>query len=184
MTHFSIRFCLLQLALLAKLNWLTISPHYSYLVSESESCGVHLRCLEIGLAINRMRSSSSLLVAITLILLSVQSLQGAQISLQFTRTTQSNPWKLPSFARGGRSIQPSTTVSSLLLQVRGGSDQWYGDDDYRKERPNRREYGYEEEKKVDDYYYGEQQDGRYYEDERRYDEYDDRGRGVVSYSSV
>jgi hypothetical protein len=125
-----------------------------------------------------MLSSSSLLVAITLVLLSVQSLQGAQISLQFTRTTQSNPWKLPSFAKGGRSIQPSTTVSSLLLQVRGGSDQWYGDDDYRKERPNRREYGYEEEKKVDDYYYGEQQDGRYYEDERRYDEYDDRGRGV------
>lgn len=44
MTHFSIRFGLLQLALLAKRNWLTISPHYSYLVSESESCGVHLRC--------------------------------------------------------------------------------------------------------------------------------------------
>ncbi len=114
---------------------------------------------EIGRAIIRMLSSSSLLVAITLVLLSVQSLQGAQISLQFTRTTQSNPWKLPSFAKGGRSIQPSTTVSSLLLQVRGGSDQWYGNDDYRKERPNRREYGYEEEKKVDDYYYGEQQDG-------------------------
>lgn len=131
-----------------------------------------------------MLSSSSSLVAITLILASIPQLQGAQISLQFTRATQSNVRKLPSFAnRGGRSIQPLTTsVSSLLMQVRGGSDQWYGDDDYRNERPKRKEYGYEEEKKVDDYYYGEQQDGRYYEDERRYDEYDDRGQGVVSYA--
>lgn len=115
------------------------------------------------------------------LILASASVDGAQISLQFTRTTHLNPWKLPSFVKGARTVGPSTTTSSVLLQVRGGSDPYYNnhDDDYRRnDKPGRSEYGYEEEKKVeDDYYYGEQPDGRYYEEERRYD---DRGRGGVS----
>lgn len=120
---------------------------------------------------------------------------GAQISLQFTRTTKSDRWKIPSFVKGGRIAQhqPTTTVSSVLLQVRGGSDNrgdgdpsgyYHDDDNYSSQRsppdrsPSKRpDY---EEKRVDDYYYEGQDGSKYYEEDiRRYDEYDDRGRVSV-----
>ena len=73
------------------------------------------------------------------------------------------------------------SISSFLLQVRGGNDRdprgfYYDDDDTIKraksDRYSPREYDYREEKRNDDYYY---QDGNYEED-RRYDrDYDDRG---------
>ena len=127
-----------------------------------------------------------MLLLLSLITLSLApSVHGAQITLQFTRATQSNAWKLPPFVKGGRAVQPpSRTVSSVLLQVRGGSDNrgdpsgYYYDDDYRKDKTPRRRDEYEE-KRADDYYYGEQ-DRTYYEEDGRYEEYDDRGRGGVS----
>lgn len=126
-----------------------------------------------------------LALLITLLACIPTSSHGAQISLQFTRATHSNAWKIPSFVKGGRTIpkqqHPTQTISSLLLQVRGGSDNrgdppggYYRDDEYSSRR--RPEY---EEKRIDDYYC--EQDGRsYYEEDRRYEEYDDRGRGGVS----
>lgn len=125
----------------------------------------------------------------------------AQVSLQFTRTTHRNAaaWKLPSFIKSGRVTgrqrnppPVSTTVSQVLLEVRGGSDNYSGNDpdgryynnydnDYSRRRPNKdKRDDYYEEKRVDDYYYGEQPDGSYYEEDRHYEEYDDRGRGGVS----
>lgn len=100
----------------------------------------------------------------------------------FPHASLAAPWKVPTFVKGGRRCLSSPmSVSSFLLQVRGGSDRdpsgFYDDDDNIKRAKSDRysppEYDYREEKRNDDYY---SQDGNYYEDDRRYDrDYDDRG---------
>ena len=112
---------------------------------------------------------------------------GAQISLQFTRTTARNAWKPPPFKGGRSAVQPPAhSISSLLLQVRGGSDPYgYSYNDSEEDRKPKRS-DYQEEKRVGDYYYGEQ-DETYYQEERRcqeVDEYNDRGRRPVSCQCV
>lgn len=109
----------------------------------------------------------------------IGSIQGGS---DFSHASLAAPREVPTFVKGGRRCLSSPmSVSSFLLQVRGGSDRdpsgfYYDDDNIKRANSDRyspREYDYREEKRNDDYY---SQDGNYYEDDRRYDrDYDDRG---------
>lgn len=129
-----------------------------------------------------MSQSISLLVVLSLC---IGSIHGSDFSHASLTTT---PTKLPSFVKGGRHcLSSSQSVSSFLLQVRGGGDRdpsgFYDEDNKKRSRRDDRysspNYDYRDENQNDDYF---SQNGKYYEDDERYEddsrygrEYDDRG---------
>ena len=131
---------------------------------------------------------------------------GAHGATQHASLASREAWKLPSFVKGHRVTSSPTSVSSFLLQVRGGSDNWGRDDTWDSGYPNYNEYNDTKKPKSDnryssqdysyrddktayserrkprgDDYYGDQDRNYPDEDDPRYDrDYDDRGTRSVS----